>query len=278
MTWKTRTLIVILTLTMLLPAVGASTAFAQEPTRPEVLRGEVTAVSDEGFTLKTRSGQEVGMVVTSDTRYRIPGAESPSLADVQVGMLALVRGTWSEDEIFVAQGVGAGNREQIRRWVIRRHTIRGEVTAVDLDSGTLTVDTQRGEWTVHTTDDTRYRIPDVEGPTLADVQVGDRITVAGRPDEEGDNAGTARIVAVLPKLVKGHGQVISVEGNTLTVDTQCGTYTIVTDEATRYRARHIADPSLDDIQVNDVIFVIGVEQDDGTILAKGIGILEPACL
>ncbi len=296
MNWRTRTLIVVLTLAMVLGS--ASLAFAQGPTgaadsaRAAVVRGEVTAVNDDGFTLapgalrtlalrtlalrtpapgalrKTPHSQEVTVVVTDDTRYRIPGVENPTLADVQVGMFALVRGTW-EDGVFVAQGVGAASLDEIRRRIIQ-----GEVTAVALDSGTLAVDTRRGEWTVHTTDDTRYRIPGVENPTLADVQVGDRVIVAGKPDEDSDNTGTARLIAVLPKnLVKGRGQVTAIEGSTLTVETRRGPYTVVADEGTRYRARDIEDPSLADVQVGDAIFVIGLEQDDGTILAKVIGIL-----
>ena len=265
MTWKTRTLIVLLTLVAVLGS--ASLAFAQEPTRPTMLLGEVTAVGDDGFTLQTRNGREVSVVVTDDTRYRIPGVENPTLADLETGMFALVRGTWQE-EVFTAQGVGAASRDQIRR-----RAIRGEVTAVDLDSNTLTVNTRRGEWTIHTTDDTRYRIPGVENPTLADVQVGDQIIALGRPDRDAEGQGTARLIAVVPKRVKGRGRVTAIEGNTLTVETRRGTYTVVTDEKTHYRARDIEDPSLDDIQVDDFIFVIGVEQSDGTILARGIGIL-----
>jgi hypothetical protein len=259
-------MIVVLTLAIVLGS--APLAFAQEPTRPGVLRGQVTAVSDDGFTLKTLRGQTVTVVVTDDTRYRIPGVEDPSLADVKVGMAVLVKGTWRDDETFTAQGVGAAEREQIRR-----HIIQGKVTAVDSDAGTLTVNTRRGEWTVHTTDDTRYRIPGVENPTLADVKVGDRVLVAGRPDKDGKNTGTARLIVVLPKdMVKGQGRVTAVEGNRLAVETWAGSAAVVTDQATRYRARDIQEPSLDDIQVGDAIFVIGVKQADGTVLAKVIGI------
>jgi hypothetical protein len=276
MTWKTRTLIVILTLMMTLGS--ASLAFAQEPTDTEDpgrlarLGGEVIAVSDDGFTLKPlrRPNQRVTVVVTDDTRYRFPGVEDPSLADIEVGMFALVGGTWDDnDETFVARGVGAASRDQIRR-----HAIRGEVTGVDLAAGTLTVDAGEDEWTVHTTDDTRYRVPEVENPTLADVQVGARVVVAGRRDEGDDYAGTARLIAVVPKdLVKGRGRVTAIEGNTLTIETWRGDYTVVTDEDTRYRARDIEEPSLADIQVGDVILVVGFEQEEGVILARGIGIL-----
>ena len=282
MNWKIWTLSFILILAVVLGS--APLAFAQEPPRPEVLRGKVAAIGDDGFTLRTLRGQAVSVVVTEDTRYRIPGVEDPSLADVEAGMAAVVRGTWRDDKTFVAQGVGAAGREQIRRHVkvLREASIRGEVTAVDPASGTLTVNTrQQGEWTVRTTKETRYRIPGVENPTLADIQVGDRVLVAGKPDEKSERTGTARLIVVWPKnkvlreasMVKGRGQVTAIEGNTLTVETWSGMATVVTDEATRYRARDIQEPSFEDIQVGDTILVIGVKQSAGVILAKVIGIL-----
>jgi hypothetical protein len=354
MNWKMCTLIVAVTLAITLG--GASTAFAQGPTdqpAAQGLRGEVTAVSDEGFTLHTRQGDEVTVIVNDDTRYRMPEINEPSLADVQEGMVAVVRGTLNEDGTFIAQGVGAASREQFRRQ-LRRHALRGEVTAIDLDSGSLTLSTRRGEWSIQTDENTRYRISDVDDATLADAQVGDEVLVIGKRDEEQQNAGTARLIAVLPQrvtgrgqvtaiegnvisvdtpqgeltlnttddtryrmadvedpalddvqvgdrilfagqpaesegdsvtaqliavvpedMVRGRGRVTAIEGNILTVETHRGSYTVVTDESTRFVARHIADPSLDNIEVGNTIWVIGVMQEDDTFMAKGIGIAAP---
>jgi hypothetical protein len=58
------------------------------------------------------------------------------------------------------------------------------VKAIDLAAGTLTIQVrQRGEVTAVTSDDTRYRIPGINSPTLADIKVGDRIAAIRRMEE-----------------------------------------------------------------------------------------------
>ncbi len=53
------------------------------------------------------------------------------------------------------------------------HYIHGEVTAVDAAANTLTVKGKKGEVTLTTDDKTRFH----KGKTLADVKVGDKLTV-----------------------------------------------------------------------------------------------------
>jgi len=254
---------------------GALPASAQAPSAADVVRGEVTAVSDSGFSLNTLNGRTANVTVTETTRYRIPGIQNPSLADIKAGMVVQARGTWSSDNTtFAAQNVVAATRE-----IIRQHLVRGVVTAVDPAAGTLALKTpQAVEWTIHTTDQTRYRIPGVQEPTLADVKMGDQVLVFGRPGatpREGTaREGTALLVVVRPEgMVAGRGQVTAISGNTLTVETWLGSGTVTTDDATRYRARGIANPSLSDIKVGATIAVIGTKQGDGSVLAKTIGIL-----
>ena len=268
---KTRVLTVMLVvLTLVMAFAGALPASAQAPSAAGVIRGEVTAVSDSGFSLNTLNGRTANVTVTETTRYRIPGIQNPSLADIKAGMVVQARGTWSSDNTtFAAQNVVAATRE-----MIRQHLVGGVVTAVDPAAGTLALKTlQTVEWTIHTTDQTRYRIPEVQEPTLADVKVGDRALVIGRPGAA-PREGTALLVAVQPAgTVAGRGQVTAVSGNTLTVETWLGGGTVITDDATRYRSRGIANPSLSDIKVGATIAVIGTKQSDGSVLAKTIGIL-----
>jgi hypothetical protein len=267
---KTRVLTVMLVVLALVMAfVGALPASAQTPAAG-VIRGEVTAISDSGFTLNTLNGRTANVTVSETTRYRIPGIQNPSLADIKAGMVVQARGTWNSDNTaFAAQNVVATTRE-----MIRQHLVRGIVTAVDPTAGTLTLKTpQAVEWTIHTTDQTRYRIPEVQEPTLADVKVGDQALVFGRRGAT-EREGTALLVTVLPKgMVAGRGQVTAISGNTLTVETWLSSGIVTTDDATRYRARDIANPSLSDIKVGATIAVIGVKQSDGSVLAKTIGIL-----
>jgi hypothetical protein len=273
---KTRVLTVMLVvLTLVAAFAGALPAAAQAPSDAGVVRGEVTAVNNSGFTLNTLNGRTAAVAVTGSTRYRIPGIQNPSLADIEVGMVVQARGTWSSDNTtFAAQNVVAATRE-----VIRQHLVGGEVTAVDPAAATLALKTpQSVEWTIYTTDQTRYRIPEVQEPTLADVKVGDQVLVFGQPGNttrEGTaREGTALLVTVLPEgMVEGRGQVIAISGNTLTVETWLGSGTVTVDAATRYRARDIANPSLSDIKAGTMIAVIGIKQSAGNVLAKTIGIL-----
>jgi hypothetical protein len=84
---------------------------------------------------------------------------------------------------------------------IRRHTLRGEVLSVDLSAGELTVQAmgqKAGVWTVTTTDQTRYRIPNVENPALADIEVGNQVVIVGRA-AAGEKTGVAWGIAVIPQ-------------------------------------------------------------------------------
>ncbi len=268
---KTRVLTVILVvLTLVTAFAGALPTSAQTPAAAAVVRGEITAVSDSGFTVKTLNNRTAAVTVTETTRYRIPGIQNPSLADIKVGMVVQARGTWNGDNTaFAAQNVVATTRE-----MIRQHLVRGVVTAVDPNAGTLALKTpQAVEWTIHTTDQTRYRIPDVEKPALADIKVGDQAIVFGRPGATA-REGTALLVTVLPQgMVTGRGQVTAVSGATLTVETWLGSGTVTTDDTTRYRAPNIANPSLNDVKVGATIAVAGIKQSDGSVLAKMIRIV-----
>ncbi|MBC7252012.1 MAG: hypothetical protein H5T62_17260, partial [Anaerolineae bacterium] len=101
-----------------------------------VLRGLITAM--EGTTLTVRSGQgRVSVLTDEQTLFHLPGVEEPTIADVEVGQVVLVLGR-PEGESFRAAAVAV-----VSRRVIRRHTVRGQVSAVD--DQTLTVNTPRGE-------------------------------------------------------------------------------------------------------------------------------------
>jgi hypothetical protein len=86
--------------------ISVTLSDSQEAPRPNVLRGEVTAVNGDCLTLKTRRGQDVTVQVTGDIRYRIPGVENPTLADVQVGNTILVGGIRQGDDTIVAKIIG----------------------------------------------------------------------------------------------------------------------------------------------------------------------------
>jgi hypothetical protein len=64
--------------------------------------------------------------------------------------------------------------------------------------GSFTVETERrGEISVLTSDETRYRVPGVEGAGFADIQIGDRIVAVGRFEEGSRTVFLARGIGVV---------------------------------------------------------------------------------
>ncbi|MBC7237458.1 MAG: hypothetical protein H5T69_16575, partial [Chloroflexi bacterium] len=164
------------------------------------IRGEISALADEGFTVTNPRGA-LEVVVNEETRYRIPGVEEPSFADLAVGQLIVVRpvpeeGGLNPEDGVTAAVVGVVSEEQMRRIqrglnllerlrrLIGGMELRGEVKAI-LENGeglyTLAVDTPRGEVTVQATGETKVWIGRQEA-SIADVKVGDRVLISGRPD------------------------------------------------------------------------------------------------
>lgn len=165
---------------------------------PKVLiRGRAVTVTRQ--TLVVQAGRrERAITVTPNTRFWSPGGRIKSLRDVHAGdqIIALGQptelGQWNGGLVAVL-----GRQPQKQRGV------QGEVTAIDLAAGTLTVQTPRERAvTVLTGDETRYRIPGVDEPSLSDLKVGDRIQVLGQFDAE-SGLFLAKGIGVLPPPGEG---------------------------------------------------------------------------
>jgi len=190
--WQ-RGIIIGLVLSLLLGAVGTAGA-ANPPRRRRALVGRVLAVEEDALLLRTRQG-EVQVLTTPETRFWVRGVEQPTLNDVQVGSLVLVRGQRDEEGNLVARLVAVIPPRLVRR-IARSRGIRGIGRVIAIEGDTLLLQTRRGEVRVLTTAETRFRVRGVEQPTLNDVQVGDIVLVLGHHDEEGNLV--ARLVAVVP--------------------------------------------------------------------------------
>ncbi len=234
--------------------------------------GQVTAIEGSIIQVKNRQDQEQAITTTDQTRFRVNGEEA-SLADVEVEQLVQAVGREEEDGSFVALAVMATSRENLRR-----HFLVGKVIAVDTDQATLTVEARgnkQGTWTIHTTPETKYRVPNVENPTLADVPPDAPVIIAGQPAEDGSQSGTARLVAVAPPRARAAGEVTAIEGSTFTLESLQGeTLTILTDDTTRYRTRDGQELSFEDVEVGGKVLVLGqpVEEQERTIQAKVVGL------
>ena len=166
--------------------------------RPIKVTGVVRTIDLENhiFTLVTSAGEKT-IATTSETQFVIPGVPHAGLDDVRVGDRAVVTGLpdSTNPNLIYARIVA------IRRPQPRPGKVSGVVTAVEVDdpdhptAGTLTVQTAPDVVkTVKTDDQTRFCIPGEENPTIADIEVGDRVVALGFWNEDGSLQ--AKVVAL----------------------------------------------------------------------------------
>jgi hypothetical protein len=244
---------------VLLTATGA--AWAEESAQRGALRGQVVAIEGNTLLVNTVSGEERTVIVGEDTRLRIPGVQEPSVEDIEAGDYVGAWGEINEDGDLLATVVVILPSEMAqRRWVVQGH-----VAAIE--GQTLTVETGQGERIVVTDESTRFRIPGVEDPGVEDISVGDPILALGRPDEEGNLL--ARVVAIVtPGQVQRRtvrGVIEAVDGAAIRLLTRQGEVRVETDRETIFRIPGVEDPGLDDLEVRDLIVVVGTWEAEGEV-------------
>lgn len=236
-----------------------------ERVRPggQTLRVAGALTSIEGDTLVVDAPRGAVTVVTDAfTRFVIPGAESPGIADLQVGDTVAASGR-REGETLRANVVAVTGGELVR--------LQGEVAVVGAADFTLT--TAEGAVTVLVNEQTRYLLPGAEQPGLAALVVGDTVGVGGVRQ---DGAVVARLVArARPRTAEVAGTVTAVGADSLTVARPNGTAVTftVTDE-TRVLVPGVAEPGLADVQVGDRVRVTG-QLVDGATLAVRVVVVPP---
>jgi hypothetical protein len=136
------------------------------------VRGQVSAVSATGFTVKDKDEKLTQVLVNADTRFN---GQVKGLSELKVGMAAVALVQPQTGGGLAAMNVTAGNRQERRM---------GEVTAVDASAGMLTLKTARdGEsFTFKVDADTRFRSKDDAIKSLADVKVGMMAIILGRSE------------------------------------------------------------------------------------------------
>jgi len=145
----------------------------------------------------------------------------------------------------------------------RIDAIMGDVKSI---SGTLlTVQSmERGELQVQTNDQTRFRSKAGFDITLADIQVGDRITARGYWR---DGKLVAGAVVLIPANLRDKvgGKVASINGTTIVATTRDGsTVDVVTNAQTKFHTKDNPNATLADVKVGDILEAIG--QLNGTTL------------
>jgi hypothetical protein len=229
------------------------TVWAEEPAERGALRGQVVAVDRDTLLVNTPSGEERTVIVSEETRLRIPGVADPSLADVDVGDYVAAWGVVSEDGDLLARVVIVVPAEMAQR----RNVVQGRVTAIE--GLTISVETDQGERIVITDESTRFLIPGVEDPGIRDVAVGDPILALGRPDDEGNLLARA-VGIVTAGQVERHtlrGVITGIEGDTIGLLTRRGDVRVLTDRETIFRIPGVEDPGIDDLELRDQVLVVG---------------------
>jgi RNase P/RNase MRP subunit p29 len=253
--------------TLLAKGVGAAEAGPREGR----LRGEITAIEGNDLTVST-GHREIRVVTDEATEFRVPGEESPTIADLEVGDQVAGEGTLDQGSTDSSEPVAHASLVIVLPDDVAR--LSGEVTAISGD--TLVLDTATGSVNVVTDGDTIFRARGVEAPSLADVQVGDRVTVAGSWENE------ATFHAIGIGIAGGQrpgqrgtvrGRAISIGDDTLIVGTQRGSVTVVVDDETLFRVAGAEDAGLDDIEEGDMVGARGTWNQDGALQATGVAVL-----
>jgi len=146
-----------------------------------------------------------------------------------------------------------------------RGGLGGEVIAVT--DNNLTLLTRDDETVVvNVSDETRVRLMESgsEG-SLSDIEVGDKVQVRGRRNEDG--SVDAREIVVQPEGEKVGGRVTAVDGYNILVENREGELaTIVTDADTTFLVGP-EEGSLADVTEGKFVDAFGTMQEDGSLLA-----------
>jgi len=206
-------------------------------------------------------------VLTDETtEFRVPGVETPSIADLQVGDKIAGEGVVEED------GTARATLVIVLPENVARLT--GEIFAIN--GAILVLDTPGGKVNVLTDDDTIFRIPGVEEPDFDDVEIGEQVMVAG--DWEDDMTFNAIGVGLVGGRRPGQqdvarGRAITVGADSLVIGTLHGPVTVLADGETQYRVPGVDDPSLDDIEAGALVGARGAWNEDGALQATGVAVL-----
>ncbi len=226
------------------------------------LRGELTDKGEDWLVITRPDGVEVAILINAHTRFRIPEVDNPSLEDLDIGDQVYARGLWNDEIQLQAQLVGL-TPEGVE------DTVTGRV--LEINNNRIELLTRQGPAVVISSDDTRFHIPNVENPALADIEIESTLVAGGRLEDDGLHAVVIAITPERPQRVVRRGVVTANDGSTLTLETPNGPVIILTDEQTRLRVARVENPTLADIQVGYQALVGGRLNEDNSLLARGIG-------
>ena len=260
--------------------INAAVVFAATPEElPDIMRlkGEVSGVGDSSFTLLTEDGRSLTINVIERTRFRSRNGEVTKLGDLETDMAALVGAVDTEDNGIVALVVAAGAPGGDIRDRIFRTT--GEITGVIPGQETFTVQSNEGESITFVTGErTKFRSRDGSVTGIHDLKQGMFTMVGAIKMEDGTNqalvvlAGNPEDRPERPNVVSASGKIISLGGNSLTIETRSGEQkSFSVDSSTKYKSRDGSVGGFGDLEVGMAAFVVGRDLGNGELHALGVG-------
>jgi hypothetical protein len=156
--------------------------------------GEVLEVGGASLRIKTKTGEEVSLVVTEETSVKIPTLKGASLADIRVGVHVLVQAVKAEDGTLTALRISVSPGKPAPK-----HHV-GEVTAYEAGAS-ITIQARDGnEYTFLITEDTKILPAD----RVEELAVGRTVTIISPRDVTGGPFVAAGIV-VHPEKTEEEG-------------------------------------------------------------------------
>jgi len=220
-------------------------AAAQQPARTNLV-GAIEAVdrTTGQITLHTDDGKAVKVIPHPGARFlRLPPGEksiakaTPITAqDIDVGDRVLARGELSEDKTAMAASTlvimtkaDVAKKQQADRAEWQKRGVRGIVTAVDANAGTVTITTRTAEGrkplviaVSSQTSVRRYapdsvKFADANPGTLAEIKPGDQVQALGTKSEDGSQYAAEELVSGSFRNVAATVIAVNPAANTLKV-------------------------------------------------------------
>jgi co-chaperonin GroES (HSP10) len=202
--------------------------------------GTVMAITGDGLTLKTDAGQQVTITVASGAHILqlAPGstdlktAQPIELKDIAVGDRILASGkagdsaaTFEASRVILMKSGDIAQKHQMEQADWQKRGTGGIVSAVDPNTGALTVSVGAKKIVVNTSSKTQFRryagdsvkFEDAKPGTLAQIQPGDQLRVLGMKSDDGSSIQAEEIVS---------GSFKNLAGLIATIDASKGTVTL----------------------------------------------------
>jgi len=247
------TALVVMAMAGLCSALGETPTAQTDPSLQRAV-GSIKAITDNGITLASDSGEEIKVTLQDSARIlRVaPGEKDLKNAtpvqkqDLQVGDRILVRGKAGADAhsisaaavIVMKQADVAGKRQQEREdW--QKRGLGGLVTAVDASSGTITISMMsfsgNKSVAIHTTKDTvlrRYapnsvKFDDAKVAPLDQIKVGDQLRARGTKNADATELAAEEVVSGTFRNLAGQITAVDPAANTLTLKDALSKQTVV---------------------------------------------------